>query len=97
MTDKVIHFLPAERSCAYTNESSVLEVALKNGIDIPHSCGAMGSCTTCRVLIERDVGGLPARNELEQDIADMREFSPAERLSCQLPPSAGLVVRLPDT
>ena len=97
MTKKNIIFLPFEKSCDFTSEESVLEVALKNGIEIPHSCGAMGSCTTCRVLVEGRKGALPGRTELEQDIADMRGFDESERLSCQLPPMDGMVLRIPET
>lgn len=96
MTSKAIHFLPFEKTCVYTKEESVLEVALRNGIEIPHSCGGMGSCTTCRVIVVQSAEPLPERNELEQDIADMRGFRPEERLSCQLPPVPGLVVRVPE-
>lgn len=95
MTTKNIRFLPMEKACDCKNEDSVLEVALRNGIEIPHSCGAMGSCTTCRVIVKSSVRDLPERNELEQDIADMRGFRPEERLSCQLEPLDGLVVEVP--
>ena len=74
----------------------MLEVALKNGLEIPHSCGAMGSCTTCRVIVVAAPTTLPARNDLEQDIAEMRGFADNERLSCQLPPLDDLVLRIPD-
>lgn len=96
MTTKAIYFLPLEKSCDFKDEQSVLEVALKNGIEIAHSCGGMGSCTTCRVVVERAGSALPPRNELEQDIADMRGFTDQERLSCQLPPIDGLVLRIPE-
>jgi 2Fe-2S ferredoxin len=95
MTGKSMQFLPHEKTCVIKNEESVLEVALRNDIDLPHSCGGMGSCTTCRVLVVNSPTELPERNELEQDIADMRGFRPEERLSCQLAPVAGLVVRVP--
>ncbi|MBX3020601.1 MAG: (2Fe-2S)-binding protein [Bdellovibrionales bacterium] len=95
MTSKAIHFLPADKSCVIKKEASVLEVALRNEIDIPHSCGGMGSCTTCRVIVVQSDGPLPERNELEMDIATMRDFAPEERLSCQLPALPGLVVRVP--
>jgi 2Fe-2S ferredoxin len=84
-------------TCPVKDEQSVLEVALNNGIEIGHSCGGMGSCTTCRIYVEKSVEGLPPRNELELDIASMREFADNERLSCQLPPLRGLVVRIPET
>lgn len=97
MTKKFIHFLPMKKACEIKGQASVLEVALSNGIEIPHSCGAMGSCTTCRVIVESSPQPLPERNELEQDIADMRNFTKEERLSCQLPPVEGLVLRIPET
>ncbi len=96
MTSKFIYFQPLKKPCEIKGQGSVLEVALGNGIEIPHSCGAMGSCTTCRVIVESDLKALPERNELEQDIADMRNFKPEERLSCQLPPLDGLILRIPD-
>jgi 2Fe-2S ferredoxin len=95
MTDKKIHFLPMDIGFAVGTSQSVLEVALKNGIDIGHSCGGMGSCTTCRVFVEFSPEPLPERNELEQEIADSRGFSENERLCCQLAPLPGLVVRVP--
>lgn len=95
MSDQGILFQPLNRRCAIEGEESVLEVALKNGIDLSHSCGGMGSCTTCRIIVEKTKSPLPARNELEQDIADMRNFREDERLACQLPPADGLVVRVP--
>jgi len=97
MTTKAIHFVPLEKSCDFKGESSVLEIALNNGIEIAHSCGGMGSCTTCRVVVVFSPTALPPRNELEQDIADMRGFTDQERLSCQLPPIEGLVLRVPDS
>jgi ferredoxin len=95
MTDKNIHFFPMDKGFAPGRAESVLEVALKNGIDIGHSCGGMGSCTTCRVIVEHSPEPLPPRGELEQETADSRGFADNERLCCQLPPTPGLVVRVP--
>lgn len=97
MTGNKILFLPCGREIPVESESSVLEVALKHKIAIPHSCGGMGSCTTCRVFVEQSPQALPHREEMEQDIAQMRGFAENERLSCQLPPLPGLVVRVPES
>ncbi len=75
----------------------MLAVALRHGVEISHSCGGMGSCTTCRVFVEKCEEDLPPRTELELDIISQREFQDNERLSCQLPPLKGLVVRIPET
>ena len=88
-------FLPENRSVAFTDEASVLDVALKNKIDLSHSCGGMGSCTTCRVIVVSDPTSLSPRTELEAEIAETREFTERERLACQLEPQDGLVVRIP--
>lgn len=92
-----IHFYPMDKSFPAAGADSVLTVALKNGIDLAHSCGGMGSCTTCRVFVEHCSHALPVRGELEQETADQRGFADNERLACQLPPQDELVVRIPDT
>jgi len=92
-----MRFFPQDQVCPIGRAQSVLEVALKSGIEISHSCGGMGSCTTCRVIVMRSPSALPPRNELEQEIADTRGFAEDERLSCQLPPLEGLEVRIPET
>jgi ferredoxin len=76
------------------DSKTVLEVALANEIPLGHSCGGMGSCTTCLGEIQGDLGKLPPRGDTEQEMADMKGLKPRERLCCQLPAVAGLVVRL---
>lgn len=90
-----IVFLPAQLTVPVASEESVLEVALRNDVLIQHSCGGMGSCTTCRVFVEQSPTPLPPRNDLEEDIASMRTFADNERLSCQLPPADGMIIRIP--
>ncbi len=75
---------------------SVLEVALHNDIDLSHSCGGMGSCTTCRVFVESDLTLNNPRTEIEEEVASSRGFQENERLGCQLDPHPGLIVRVPN-
>ena len=96
MTKKSIHFLPSGLSVKVHRASSVLEVAIRGGVELSHSCGGMGRCTTCRVFVESCAEPLPERNELEQELADTRGFAVNERLACQLPPLKELVVRIPE-
>lgn len=88
-------FLPIAARVTISDETCVLDVALSNNIDLNHSCGGMGSCGTCRVLVESDLTALSKRTELEQEMAQDRHFTPEERLACQLVPQDGLVVRIP--
>ncbi|MAV90007.1 MAG: hypothetical protein CL676_01210 [Bdellovibrionaceae bacterium] len=88
-------FLPQNQSVPIIEGSSVLETALRNKIPLAHSCGGMGSCTTCRVFVEKSVENLNPRTEVEEDIIEGRGFAHNERLSCQLNALPGLVVRIP--
>lgn len=89
-------FLPDELNVEVSHKSSsVLEVALAAGIEIDHTCGGNGTCGTCRVWIESGNEKLGERNEVEQEMADDRGFAPQERLACQIPPIAGLIIKRP--
>lgn len=96
MVNKTIVFKPMSTEVPFSNEANVLEVALKHKIKISHSCGGMGSCTTCRVFVESSLTDLSARTDLELEITESRGFAANERLSCQLEPCPGLIVRIPE-
>ncbi len=79
---------------------SLLEVALKNDINLHHNCGGVCACSTCHVYVEMGDGFLEELNDREEDFID-RAISPRinSRLSCQciLQPGDGeIVVTLPD-
>jgi ferredoxin len=95
MSEKFVTFLPLNQRIKIEEGLSILELALKNGIEIDHSCGGMGSCTTCRVIVEKPVDNLPPRTELEHEIATDRGFKANERLSCQVVPDSDWSVRVP--
>ncbi|CAN5607393.1 hypothetical protein BH10BDE1_BH10BDE1_21250 [soil metagenome] len=63
---------------------TLLELAVDKSVDLPHSCGGMGSCGTCRVRLTVIEGDVPERNEIETEMANERGFADDERLSCQL-------------
>ena len=87
--------MPQNSSVPFEEGDTVLEVALKNKLPLAHSCGGMGSCTTCRVIVENSVEKLSPRTEIEIEIIDGRGFSDNERLACQLLANPGLTVRIP--
>jgi len=76
-------------------KSSLLQLILKEGLEINHSCGGHGACGTCRVIVEEIKAKLPPRSELEQERADERGFTDLERLACQLLACPGIKIRLP--
>ena len=89
-------FLPAKKTVPFTGHQSVLELAMANDIPLNHSCGGMASCTTCLIKVVKGLDKVPPRNELEQEHADLRNFSNDERLACQTPALPGLVVEVPE-
>ena len=74
-------------------KATVLDVALSNKLDIGHTCGGMGSCTTCRgFVLEGDAG---PRTPIEKERAEERGFQDNERLACQILAAPGLRLSLP--
>ena len=55
-----------------------------NSVDMPHSCGGMGSCGTCRVRLKVERGPVPELGDVEKEIALEKGYSVDERLSCQI-------------
>ena len=90
----VMWISPIDKPLKIGDSETVLGVALRNKVEIGHSCEGMGSCTTCRVFVEQ--GEVNPRTEVEADRARERGFQLNERLSCQLKPTPGLKVRLPN-
>jgi len=79
---------------------SLLEVALKNDINLHHNCGGVCACSTCHLYVEMGDGFLEELNDREEDFID-RAVSPRinSRLSCQCILQQGdgeIVVTLPD-
>ncbi|MFT4654892.1 MAG: 2Fe-2S ferredoxin [Kangiellaceae bacterium] len=65
--------------------STVLDVALKNGIGIEHACEKVCACTTCHVIMREGFDSLDESDELEDDLLDKAwGLEPESRLSCQL-------------
>ncbi|MFT0213498.1 ISC system 2Fe-2S type ferredoxin [Pseudomonas sp. F1_0610] len=63
---------------------SVMEAALRNGIEIEHACEMSCACTTCHVLVRDGFESLEPSDELEDDMLDKAwGLEPDSRLSCQ--------------
>lgn len=98
-----IIFLPHDELCPdgavleAEKGSSVLDVALNNGISIEHACEKSCACTTCHVIVREGFDSLNESDELEDDLLDKAWGLEAEsRLSCQaLVADDDLVVEIP--
>jgi 2Fe-2S ferredoxin len=79
---------------------SILEVALKNDIDLHHNCGGVCACSTCHVYLEQGENFVEELSDKEEDFID-RAVNPRlnSRLSCQCVLNnigGDIVVTLPD-
>jgi ferredoxin, 2Fe-2S len=76
---------------------SIIDAALRNGVEIEHACEKSCACTTCHVIVREGFESLPASDELEDDLLDKAwGLEPDSRLSCQaIVQDADLVVEIP--
>ena len=90
---QILHGIDFE---AKTGET-VLDAALRNGIDIEHACEKSCACTTCHVVVREGFQSLEASDELEDDMLDKAwGLEPNSRLSCQaVVADTDLVVEIP--
>jgi 2Fe-2S ferredoxin len=79
---------------------TILEVALKNDIELHHNCGGVCACSTCHVYLEKGESFVEEMSDKEEDFVD-RARNPrlTSRLSCQCLLQQGegeLEVTIPD-
>lgn len=79
---------------------SLLELALKNDIELHHNCGGVCACTTCHLYVQQGMDLIDELSEREEDFID-RAVNPRlnSRLGCQsllLDGSGEVEVLLPD-
>jgi 2Fe-2S ferredoxin len=79
---------------------TLLEVALKNDIQLHHNCGGVCACTTCHIYLEKGEEFVEELSDKEEDFID-RARNPKlnSRLSCQCLLNEGegeLEVTVPD-
>ena len=63
---------------------SLLEIALKNDIELHHNCGGVCACTTCHLYIQDGMDHIEEISDREEDFID-RAVNPRlnSRLGCQ--------------
>ena len=81
-------------------DQSILEVALKNNINLHHNCGGVCACSTCHLYVNKGEDFLEELSDKEEDFID-RAINPRinSRLGCQcvlLDDNGVIEVTLPD-
>jgi len=82
------------------DDQSILEVALKNDIELHHNCGGVCACSTCHLYVEKGEDFIEELSDKEEDFID-RAVNPrlSSRLGCQCMLNSGsgeIIVTLPD-
>ncbi len=82
------------------DDQSLLEVALKNNIELHHNCGGVCACSTCHLYVQQGDTFVEELSDKEEDFID-RAVNPRinSRLGCQcvlLAGSGEITVTLPD-
>ncbi len=82
------------------SNQSILEVALKNDIELHHNCGGVCACSTCHLYIDKGEAFVEELSDKEEDFID-RAVNPRlnSRLGCQCVLHNGegeVIVTLPD-
>ena len=82
------------------SDQSILEVALKNDIDLHHNCGGVCACSTCHLYVNEGENFVEELSDKEEDFID-RAINPRlnSRLGCQcvlLDDDGNITVTLPD-
>ena len=85
-----IVFLPHPEHCPEgavieaTPGETIMDAALRNGIEIEHACEMSCACTTCHVVVREGFNSLDESDDLEDDMLDKAwGLEPDSRLSCQ--------------
>ena len=77
-------FMPGGVVVRARRGDTLLDVALDNGISLPHECGGNCACTTCHVRILAGAEGLSGIEDVEADrLTSADGLTPASRLGCQ--------------
>lgn len=79
---------------------TLLEICLKNDIELHHNCGGVCACTTCHLYIEEGMEHIDEITDKEEDFID-RAMNPRlnSRLGCQsllLEGEGTIKITLPD-
>ena len=65
-------------------DQSILEVALKNDIDLHHNCGGVCACSTCHIYLQQGEDLVEEISDKEEDFVDRaRNPKLSSRLACQ--------------
>ena len=75
---------------------SLLDIALHHGVELEHSCGGVGACSTCHVIVSRGMENLSPPSDEELDRVELAPGNTVNsRLACQAVVHGDVTVTVP--
>lgn len=88
-----ITFLPQDLTYEAANDQTILQAAVKAGVNIDGNCSGMGTCGKCKVKIIS--GNIEVCNDHHHKLSDY-EIGAGYRLACCHPVSEGMIIEMPE-
>jgi ferredoxin len=79
----LVNFTPLGTSAEALANETVLDAARRADAPIGNSCGSVGVCGRCRVVVLAGAENLSPPTMIELRVAAQRGFAADERLACQ--------------
>ena len=74
---------------------TLLQAAIRGGVQLPHYCGGNCSCGSCRIVIVEGAGNLSKPQGREEMVLGGNRIRNGERLGCQARIVGPVTVRIP--
>lgn len=78
-----VEFAPLGRNGEARDDETLLDVARRAGAPLGNSCGGIGVCARCRVIIVDGEANLSEPTSIERRVAARIGLAANERLACQ--------------
>ena len=80
----IVHEDGETRELTLAVGQSILDAALKQGVDLDHACGGVCACSTCHIKVKQGFDCFPEASDEELDQLDeARDVALDSRLACQ--------------
>ncbi|MFN8009276.1 MAG: 2Fe-2S iron-sulfur cluster-binding protein [Terriglobia bacterium] len=90
-----IHIYPDNVEAQVKVGTTLLRSASQAGVDIQHSCGGIGACTSCRVMILEGKDHLTPIGRAEEEQLKESGILHTHRLACQTAILGDVVIERP--
>lgn len=89
----IIEFEPVGRRVKTETGSTLMQSAVRGGIDLMTVCGGNGTCGACKIRLQK--GNLSPLTTIEKDCLSIKEIKAGLRLACQAVPMSHVVIDIP--